>query len=135
MVEYNDATLDTLFHALGDSTRRGMLHELAGGERTVGQLAEPYAMSLAAAAKHIQVLEGARLVHKERRGRMHVCRLEPQALRRASDWLRYYERFWNTRLDVLENLLRDADAKASSTGAAGTRAPRRTPPPPKGKRS
>ena len=132
MVEYNDTALDTLFHALGDSTRRQILHELAGGERTVTQLAEPFAMSLAAAAKHIQVLESARLVHKEKRGRMHVCRLEAQPLERASDWLRYYERFWNTRLDVLERLLDDADARTPSGSAKAPKPTRRRPSKPKG---
>jgi DNA-binding transcriptional ArsR family regulator len=131
MVEHNDAQLDTLFHALGDSTRRRMLRELTQGERTVTQLAEPYAMSLAAAAKHIQVLEGARLVHKEKRGRMNVCRLQAQPLERASDWLRHYEHFWNTRLDVLQRLLTEADAK--TRGAPTPGAPRRRTSKPKGK--
>jgi DNA-binding transcriptional ArsR family regulator len=132
MVEYNDTQLDTVFHALGDATRRQILRELAGGERTVTQLAEPFAMSLAAAAKHIQVLEGARLVRKEKRGRMHVCRLEAQPLERASDWLRYYERFWTTRLDVLERLLNEADAKTPSGSARTPKPPRRRPSKPKG---
>jgi DNA-binding transcriptional ArsR family regulator len=133
MVEYNDADLDTLFHALCDATRRRILRELSAGERTVTELAEPFDMSLAAAAKHIQVLESARLVRKEKRGRMHVCRIEARPLKRASDWLRYYESFWSTRLDVLERLLDDADAK-SAGGAAPRKAPRRTTPTPKGKR-
>jgi DNA-binding transcriptional ArsR family regulator len=133
MVEYNDADLDTLFHALGDATRRRMLRDLTAGERTVTELAEPFEMSLAAAAKHIQVLESARLVRKEKRGRMHVCRIEAQPLKRASDWLRYYEHFWSTRLDVLERLLDDADAR-SADGTTVRKAPRRATPKPKGKR-
>jgi DNA-binding transcriptional ArsR family regulator len=132
MVEYNDTQLDTLFHALGDATRRRMLRELTHGERTVTQLAEPYAMSLAAAAKHIQVLESARLVHKEKRGRMNVCRLEAHPLERASDWLRHYERFWTTRLDVLERLLNEVDAKSPSGSAKAPKPPRRRPSKPKG---
>jgi DNA-binding transcriptional ArsR family regulator len=132
MVEYTDTQLDTLFHALGDATRRRMLRELTHGERTVTQLAEPYAMSLAAAAKHIQVLESARLVRKEKRGRMHVCRLEAQPLARASDWLRHYERFWTTRLDVLERLLNEADAKTPSGSAKARKPARRRPSKPKG---
>jgi DNA-binding transcriptional ArsR family regulator len=131
MVEYNDSELDTLFHALGDTTRRRMLRELARGERTVTALAEPYAMSLAAAAKHIQVLEDARLVRKRKHGRMHVCRLEAKPLARAADWLRYYERFWSTRLDVLGRLLADADAKAGLHPKPKSR--RRAPAKPKGK--
>ncbi len=105
--------LDAVFHALGDATRRRMLRELTGGARTVSQLAEPYAMSLAAASKHIKALEGAGLIRREVRGRTHVCHLEAGPLASANDWLSFYERFWNSRLDTLEQLLRDADAKPS----------------------
>jgi len=111
MVELQTPELDTVFHALGDATRRRMLRDLAGGERTVGQLAQPYAMSLAAASKHIQVLERARLIRREVRGRSHVCSLDPGPLASAHEWLGFYERFWNNRLDILERLLREADAK------------------------
>ncbi|MEO8975463.1 MAG: metalloregulator ArsR/SmtB family transcription factor [Casimicrobiaceae bacterium] len=133
MVEYTDTELDTLFHALGDTTRRCMLRALSDGERTVTELAEPYAMSLAAAAKHIQVLESARLVRKERRGRMHVCRLEARPLARAFAWLHYYERFWNTRLDVLERLFKEADARTSPGSAKARKPARRPSSKPKGK--
>ena len=111
MVELQNIELDTVFHALGDATRRRMLRELADGERTVGQLAQPFAISLAAASKHIQVLERARLIRREVQGRTHMCRLAPSPLASAHEWLGFYERFWNGRLDVLERLLREADAK------------------------
>ena len=84
-----------------------MLHELSGGERTVGQLAAPFAMSLAAASKHIKVLENAGLIRREVKWRTHVCRLAPEPLARAHEWLGYYERFWSDRLDALERLLRE----------------------------
>jgi DNA-binding transcriptional ArsR family regulator len=103
--------LDDVFHALGDETRRRMLLSLAGGERTVGQLAEPFAMSLAAASKHVKALEHAGLIRREVRGRTHVCRLAPGPLASAHRWLGFYERFWTQRLDVLEQLLRDEDAR------------------------
>lgn len=106
MVEYQSAALDQVFHALGDRTRRQMLRELARGERTVGQLAEPFAMSLAAASKHVKALESAGLIRREVQGRTHVCHLEPGPLASAHEWLAHYERFWNQRLDVLEALLR-----------------------------
>ena len=104
MVELH-AQLDTVFHALGDATRRQMLRELANGERTVGQLAEPFAISLAAASKHIKALENAGLIRREVRGRTHHCRLAPGPLASAHEWLSFYERFWTERLDVLERLL------------------------------
>ena len=102
--------MNSVFHALGDATRRQMLRDLAGGERTVSQLAQPFAISLAAASKHIKVLESAGLIRREVRGRTHVCRLDPGPLASAHEWLSFYERFWTSRLDVLEQLLRDEDA-------------------------
>jgi DNA-binding transcriptional ArsR family regulator len=107
MVELETPQMDSVFHALGDATRRWMLRDLAGGERSVSQLAKPYAMSLAAASKHIKALENAGLIHREVRGRTHWCRLNPGPLARAHQWLSFYERFWTDRLDVLEALLRD----------------------------
>lgn len=98
-----------MFHALGDATRRQMLHELASGERTVGQLAQPFAISLAAASKHIKALENAGLIRREVRGRTHLCRLDPGPLANAHQWLTFYQRFWTDRLDVLERLLRSED--------------------------
>jgi DNA-binding transcriptional ArsR family regulator len=103
--------MDAVFHALGDATRRHMLRDLAGGERTVSQLAEPFDMSLAAASKHIKALENAGLIRREVRGRTHLCRLEPGPLANAHQWLGFYERFWTNRLDVLERLLREQDAR------------------------
>jgi len=115
MVELQAAQLDTVFHALADATRRQMLRELAGGERTVGQLAEPFAISLAAASKHIKALENAGLIRREVRGRTHHCRLAPGPLASAHEWLSFYERFWTERLDVLERLLLEEQARDQST--------------------
>lgn len=114
MVERDSQTLDTIFHALGDATRRAMLGKLAAGERTVGELAEPFAMSLAAASKHIKVLEKAGLVRRDVRGRTHHCSLEPVPLASADQWLGMYRRFWTDRLDTLEQLLRAEDVAPSS---------------------
>jgi DNA-binding transcriptional ArsR family regulator len=114
VVELQTPSLDTVFHALGDSTRRRMLGALAGGERTVTELARPFAISLAAASKHIRALESAGLIRREIRGRTHVCRLEPGPLARAHEWLGFYERFWSERLAILERLLREEDAAEKS---------------------
>jgi len=113
MVELTPPRLDSIFHALSDATRRTMLRDLADGERTVGQLAEPFAISLAAASKHIKALENAGLIGREVRGRTHVCRLAPGPLADAHEWLSFYERFWTDRLDGLERLLREEDARKS----------------------
>jgi DNA-binding transcriptional ArsR family regulator len=105
--------LDSVFHALGDATRRQMLRELVKGERTVSHLAQPFAMSLAAASKHIRTLESAGLIRREVHGRTHLCRLEPGPLAGAHEWLSFYEHFWASRLDILEQLLREEDARKS----------------------
>jgi DNA-binding transcriptional ArsR family regulator len=115
MVEQNAALLDTVFHALGDATRRDMLRELTLGERSVSQLAQPFEMSLAAASKHIKALEAAGLIEREVRGRTHICRLSATPLAGAHDWLSFYERFWTARLDALERLLREDDAHKRPT--------------------
>jgi DNA-binding transcriptional ArsR family regulator len=119
MVELSTPRLDAVFHALGDATRRQMLHELASGERTVSQLAEPLAMSLAAASKHIKALENAGLIHREVRGRTHVCRLAPGPLASAYEWLSFYELFWTDRLGVLDRILRNEDARKRSAPKKG----------------
>jgi DNA-binding transcriptional ArsR family regulator len=114
MVELHTPQLNSIFHALGDATRRQMLRELSGGERSVSQLAEPFAISLAAASKHIKALESAGLIRREVRGRTHVCRLDPGPLASAFEWLGFYERFWTERLDLLDQLLREDDARQAS---------------------
>jgi DNA-binding transcriptional ArsR family regulator len=119
MVELQTPHLNTVFHALGDATRRQMLRELSEGERTVGQLAEPFAISLAAASKHIKVLENAGLIRREVRGRTHLCRLDPGPLASAQAWLSFYECFWTGHLDVLERLLREDDAPQSKPAKKG----------------
>lgn len=113
MVEHKITRLDTVFHALGDPTRRQMLQSLADGEKTVSQLADPFAISLAAASKHIKTLEKAGLIRREVRGRTHLCRLEPGPLASAHEWLGFYQRFWTERLDILDRLLREEDAARS----------------------
>src|ERR1700682_1214031 len=119
MVELQASELNSIFHALGDATRRRMLRELASGERTVGELAEPFTISLAAASKHIKALENAGLIRREVRGRTHLCRLDPGPLAGAHQWLSFYERFWTERLDVLERLLRKKDELRSPTPKKG----------------
>lgn len=119
MVEQHALQLDTVFHALGDATRRHMLRQLADGEQTVSQLAEPFEMSLAAASKHIKSLEKAGLIRREVRGRTHICRLEPGPLASASEWLGFYEHFWTGRLAELERLMREASPTPQSPRPKG----------------
>jgi DNA-binding transcriptional ArsR family regulator len=110
MVEQLSAPLDDVFHALADGKRRAMLQRLAEQPSSVGELAAPFSISLAAASKHVQVLERAGLVHRTVLGRVHVCTLNPEPLQAGAEWMRRYEKFWTTRLDALESLLNAEDA-------------------------
>ena len=114
MVE--DFSLDDVFHALADPTRRAMLGSLAKAPHTVGELAAPFEITLAAASKHIKVLERAGLIDRTIEGRTHICRLDARPMHAGVEWLRHYEKFWQQRLDILESLLRAEDAaKATAT--------------------
>lgn len=119
MPEAPHLQLDPVFHALGDATRRQMLRNLAGGPRTVSELAQPFAISLQAASKHIKALEAAGLIRRHVQGRTHICSLEPEPLASAHAWLAYYERFWTGRLDALDALLRADDARSAIPPAKG----------------
>ncbi|CAN7297810.1 ArsR/SmtB family transcription factor [Aminobacter sp. LjRoot7] len=112
MVEHSEH-LDAVFHALSDPTRRAMLQGLAKGPRKVGDLAAPFDMTLAAASKHIKVLEKAGLVRRSVQGRTHVCSLDALPMHAGVEWMRHYEKFWNQQLDVLEALLVAEDQAAA----------------------
>ena len=96
-----------VFHALASEPRRTILGALADGERTVGDLADPFDISLAAISKHLKVLEGAGLVERRTAGRTTVCRLRAEPLAEVRDWVALYERFWAIRLDRLQQLMED----------------------------
>ena len=94
-------TLDATFAALSDATRRAILVRLATGEATVGELAEPFQISLPAISRHLRVLEDAELIVREREGQHRRCRLKPEALASAGEWLDFHRRFWSGSLDRL----------------------------------
>lgn len=97
--------LDVTFHALADPTRRGMLASLALGDKSIGELGEPFAMSFAGASKHVKVLESAGLIARRKAGRKQICTLQAEPLKEAEDWLRQWEKFWSARLDRLQALV------------------------------
>ena len=111
MVESRSDRLDRVFQALAHPARRAILRRIAREERSVTELAAPFDMSLEAVSKHIQVLERARLLRRTRTGRVHRCRLGPTPLRDAAKVLTELGGLWNRRLDALENLLVELDAK------------------------
>jgi DNA-binding transcriptional ArsR family regulator len=90
-----------------------MLASLALGEKSIGELGEPFAMSFAGAAKHVKVLEGAGLVDRRRAGRKQMCTIKAAPLAEAERWLRQWEKFWTARLDGLEAAI-TRDKKESS---------------------
>ncbi len=98
--------LDTTFSALADPTRRAVLARLAEGEATVNELARPFEMSLPAFTKHLKVLERAGLIEKGRRAQFRPCRLTPEPLKEATDWLEEYRVIWEGRFDRLEAFAR-----------------------------
>jgi len=106
--EQQDA-LDAVFRALGDATRRRLVHRLAQGEATVSELAVPFQMSLPAVSKHLVVLERAGLLKRRVDGRTHYCSLRPEALAGALDWITIYRQFWKERIEGLADYLADAD--------------------------
>ena len=109
-----DETVDELFHALADATRRDILRRSIEGELSVSRLAEAYPMSFAAVQKHVAVLERAGLVAKERRGREQLVRSDPEAVRRARRALDELEALWRGRVDRMSDLL--AEDRSPGTG-------------------
>ena len=99
--------LDLLFHSLADPTRRDMLLRLCREQLSVSELAGKYAMSFAAVAKHLKVLESAKLITKTRHGKQQVAAARPEAITLASEHLRRYEQLWSERFANLENLLNE----------------------------
>ena len=94
--------IDRTFSALADPTRRAILGRLAGGEATVTELAEPFAISLPAVSKHLKVLEGAGLIVRGRDAQWRPCRLAPAPLAEVSAWLEQYRQFWEGSFDRLD---------------------------------
>ncbi len=97
--------LDLIFGSLSHPIRRDILKRAAKKELSVGDTAKPYKMSLAAISKHLKVLEKAKLIIKQRRGKEQVIQLSPAAVKDAMGYLKHYEEIWNQRLDSLEQYL------------------------------
>ena len=105
----SDEDLNLVFSALSDPTRRSILERLSRGEASVGELAEPFDMSLPAISKHLGVLEHAGLLSRERDGRFFRCLLHAEPMRNAALWMERYRRFWSQQFDALEAYLSQED--------------------------
>ena len=105
MVNNSEQQLSQIFSALSDSTRRTMLLRLAKEEMSVAELSKPFGITKSAITKHVKVLEKAGLLGRTIEGRVHRCRLEPEPLVAVSEWITFYQKFWNNKLDALDALL------------------------------
>ena len=112
----SDDRLSAAFSALADPTRRAILARLALGETTVGELAEPFAMSLPAVSKHLKVLERAGLITRGREAQWRPCRIEPGPLKDVAAWLEHYRRFWDESFDRLDEYLQQLQGNGGSDG-------------------
>lgn len=108
--------LSTTLSALADPTRRGILARLSSGEATVGELAEPYDMSLAAVSKHLKVLENAGLISRGKEAQWRPCKLEAAPMAEVADWVETYRRFWDESLDRLGDYLAELQ-KGDASGS------------------
>jgi DNA-binding transcriptional ArsR family regulator len=109
MVKHTTQTLDRVFAALADPTRRAILDRLAHSDASVSELAAPFAMSLPAISKHLRVLEQAGLIARTKDGRVHRLRLVAQPMKDAAAWMGTYQRFWEGQLDALADYLQALD--------------------------
>jgi DNA-binding transcriptional ArsR family regulator len=108
MVKYSDRALDRTFAALADPTRRALLARLGKRDSvSVSELAQPFAMSLPAIIKHLDVLSDAGLIARAKTGRIVACRLTARPMEQAMDWLNRYQRFWSENLDRLAALVEE----------------------------
>jgi DNA-binding transcriptional ArsR family regulator len=105
MVKYEDEALDAVFSALADPTRRAVLGELERGDLAVSELAASHDMSLPGFMKHLRVLEDAGLIARAKEGRVVSCVLSARPMKKASEWLAHYEKFWSDKLDSLARFL------------------------------
>jgi DNA-binding transcriptional ArsR family regulator len=104
MVEYS-LSLDSVFGSLADHTRRDIVQRVALSELSVSEIAQPYDISLAAVSKHLKILEKAKLIVKRRRGKQQLVQAAPAAFKEVTEYMEYYERLLNDRLDSLEQYL------------------------------
>lgn len=103
-------SLSVTLAALADPTRRAILAQLAQGEATVTELAEPFEMSLPAVSKHLKVLERAQLITRSRDAQWRPCQLNPEPLKDLSNWLDHYRQFWEDSFDRLDEYLQELQA-------------------------
>ena len=116
-----DQELDRLFRALSDTTRRGILMRIRGGDRTVNDVASQFDISLPAVSKHLTILERAGLLTRRKEGRNRICHVEPKQLQNATEWLEFYQSFWNEQLENLKQFVENDIDDTRSLSDLGNR--------------
>jgi DNA-binding transcriptional ArsR family regulator len=106
--------LSRTFHALADPTRRAILASLTTGEKTVSDLAEPFAMTMPAITKHLKVLEKAKLIERSRQAQYRPCHLNPDPLKDIDEWMEQYRKLWEASFDRLDDYLKQLQTKGKS---------------------
>src|SRR5215467_1838449 len=119
--EPDPATLDLVFAALADPVRRAILRRLDGHDLLVSELAEPFAISLQAVSRHIQVLVRAGLVTQERTGRISRCRLDAGPIYQAAVWVNHYSKYWQAQFDTLAVWLDEIEQRKTAAAPAAPR--------------
>lgn len=114
MVKYEE-NLDAIFMALAHPARRAILSQLGKGDATVGELAQPFSMSLPAISKHLKMLEKAKLISRRKNAQWRTCRLEETPLKTASGWIEEQRKVWESRLDRLEDYLHSMEKMAKGS--------------------
>jgi DNA-binding transcriptional ArsR family regulator len=118
MLEHS--SLDRVFQALSDPSRRAIVERLTRGDASVSELAQPLAMSLAAVVQHVQALEASGLIRTRKTGRVRSCQLDHQVLQQAEAWLTQRRTFWERHLDRLGDVLAEQDRQAARTSTPTT---------------
>ena len=103
--KHTDKHLNLIFSALSDPTRREMVKRLAAREQSIAELASPFDMTKSAVTKHIKILESAGLLKRTISGRVHHCQIQAAPLKEATDWMSFYQTFWDKKLDALDAFL------------------------------
>lgn len=109
MVNYQTYNLNDVFHALSDPTRRAILERLSHKSLSVSELAKPFKVSLVAISKHIKVLENAKLISRQKAGRISMCQVNEEAMMSAEEWLSHYSRFWTDKMEALDEFVKTAN--------------------------
>jgi DNA-binding transcriptional ArsR family regulator len=123
----NNAAVDRVFRALAEPTRRAIVEQLGAGPRSVSDVAKPFDMTLAAIVQHLQVLEESGIIRTEKAGRVRTCRIEPEGLKVAAQWIADRRALWERRFDRLGDILAEDEKPPKPSGSSRRNKKRKQP--------